>query len=52
MGAQTGKLVVGCKIEEETSIRLFEELNTTGKVVNDRRFLTNGWLKAHPKEGF
>ena len=50
--AQTGELVVGCKTEEETLVRLFEELNTMGKVVNDERFLIVGWLQARPKEGF
>ena len=34
------------------SVRLFEELNMTGKFVNNRRFLTGGWLQVRPREGF
>ena len=50
--AQIGELFISCKIKEETSVRLFEELNIMGKVVNDGTFLTGGWLQARPKEGF
>ena len=52
MEAQIGKLIVDCKTKEEKPVRLFEELNMTGKAVNGVGSLTGGWLRAHPKEGF